>query len=201
MDEIVLRGIAKWPNVPAVFGWLALDRRGSWLIKGDRVTNPDIAAFIGRNYERDPEGQWFFQNGPQRVYVDLDYTPLIYRTLVANATPMAFETHTGVRSNSLCGAWIDDCGALLIETEQGLGLVDDRDLDALSTEFCDAQGLELSDALLDTLMQPLQRGSPAPMWLRFGESRVKIGTIKSSDVAGRFQFIAHPVAPETAAAC
>src|ERR1051326_6893112 len=28
MDEIVARSLAKWPNVPAVYGWLALDRRG-----------------------------------------------------------------------------------------------------------------------------------------------------------------------------
>jgi len=33
MDEIVLRSMAKWPDVPAVYGWLALDRRGSFRIK------------------------------------------------------------------------------------------------------------------------------------------------------------------------
>ncbi|TMH99667.1 MAG: DUF2946 family protein, partial [Betaproteobacteria bacterium] len=29
MDELVARSLAKWPNVPAVYGWLALDRRGN----------------------------------------------------------------------------------------------------------------------------------------------------------------------------
>ena len=28
MDEIVIRAMQKWPNVPNVFGWLKLDRRG-----------------------------------------------------------------------------------------------------------------------------------------------------------------------------
>ena len=28
MDESVIRALAKWPNVPAVYGWLSLSRRG-----------------------------------------------------------------------------------------------------------------------------------------------------------------------------
>ena len=37
MDEMVARSLAKWPNVPAVFGWLELDRRGNWRIKGEKI--------------------------------------------------------------------------------------------------------------------------------------------------------------------
>ena len=77
MDEIVARSLAKWPNVPAVYGWLELDRRGNWLIKGERIGNAALREFIGRNYEADERGRWFFQNGPQRVYVTLGYTPLV----------------------------------------------------------------------------------------------------------------------------
>jgi len=33
MDQTVLRSLAKWPEVPAVYGWLALDRRGNWLLR------------------------------------------------------------------------------------------------------------------------------------------------------------------------
>ena len=47
MDEIVVRGMAKWPNVPAVYGWLSLDRRGDWRIKGERIANPGVSEFIG----------------------------------------------------------------------------------------------------------------------------------------------------------
>jgi hypothetical protein len=32
--------------------------------------------FIQRNYDHDAQGQWFFQNGPQRVYVELEATPM-----------------------------------------------------------------------------------------------------------------------------
>src|ERR1700690_230353 len=106
MDDIVIRAMAKWPNVPVVYGWLALDRRGQWSIKSAAPAAPAGAAvhfepvakekmieFTGRNYPHDEQGRWYFQNGPQRVYVNLAYTPLVYR--IARAHPLAFETHTG----------------------------------------------------------------------------------------------------------
>ena len=77
MDAAIARALAKWPNVPGVYGWLALDRRGNWLIKGERIANEALREFIARNYEADDAGCWYFQNGPQRVYVSLAYTPLV----------------------------------------------------------------------------------------------------------------------------
>ena len=64
MDPIVIQAMAKWPAVPNVYGWLTLDRRGNWLIKGDRIANAGVTGFIGRNYAADERGRWFFQNGP-----------------------------------------------------------------------------------------------------------------------------------------
>lgn len=123
MDEIVARSLAKWPNVPAVYGWLELDRRGNWLIKGERIGNAALREFIGRNYEADERGRWFFQNGPQRVYVTLGYTPLVVH-------------YEGERLFDHCGrpftckhAYQDDEGSVLLEGEQGIALLDDRDLD------------------------------------------------------------------------
>src|SRR5688572_23560268 len=110
MDEIVRQAMAKWPNVPAVYGWLALDRRGQWLIKGERISNPVITDFINRNYEHDAEGRWYFQNGPQRVFVALDYTPFVYR-LGPNAdpaSPLRIESHTGKTVACVDSAWIDE---------------------------------------------------------------------------------------------
>jgi len=77
MDEIVLRSILKWPDVPAVYGWLSLDRRGNWMIKTvagrfERIAHVAVREFICRNYASDSEGRWFFQNGPQRVFGALD---------------------------------------------------------------------------------------------------------------------------------
>ena len=122
MDEIVARSIVKWPNVPAVYGWLSLDRRGNWLIKGEKIGNAALRDFIGRNYEADDRGRWFFQNGPQRVYVKLAYTPLVVR----------FE---GDGLVDQCGrpfvaeqTLVDDEGSVLVAGAGRVALVDDRDL-------------------------------------------------------------------------
>jgi hypothetical protein len=128
MDPDVLRAMARWPDVPAVFGWLALDRRGNWLLKDaagggyGRIGNPALREFIGRNYAADHTGRWYFQNGPQRVYVALAYTPWVLHyegeTLV---------DHCG-RATSARATYADEEGSILVLGERGLGLLDDRDL-------------------------------------------------------------------------
>ena len=122
MDEAVVRALAKWPNVPDVYGWLSLDRRGNWRIKGERIGNRAFRDFISRNYTSDERGCWYFQNGPQRVYVALAYTPFVLH-------------YEGERLFDHCGApaealetWLDDEGSVLIRARQGVALLDDRDL-------------------------------------------------------------------------
>ena len=122
MDEIVARSMARWPDVPAVYGWLSLDRRGNWRIKGERIANAALREFIARNYQADERGCWYFQNGPQRVFVRLDYTPLVVRyegeALVDHcARPFKPETF-----------YEDDEGSVLVAGEGTAALLDDRDL-------------------------------------------------------------------------
>jgi hypothetical protein len=122
VDEIVARSILKWPNVPAVFGWLSLDRRGNWRIKGERISNTALREFISRNYEADPQGRWYFQNGPQRVYVALEYAPLVVRF----DGPELMD-HCG-RPFAPRRALVDDEGSVLFEGWGTIALLDDRDL-------------------------------------------------------------------------
>jgi hypothetical protein len=124
MDEIVLRSMAKWPDVPDVYGWLSLDRRGNWLIKNERIGNRALREFIDRNYQSDARGCWYFQNGPQRVFVALAYTPL-----VLHFAEDALLDHCG-RPFSLEQAYLDDEGSVLMAGKPGIGLLDDRDLGA-----------------------------------------------------------------------
>jgi hypothetical protein len=123
VDEIVARSLARWPNVPAVFGWLELDRRGNWLIKGERIGNAALREFIARNYEADEQGRWFFQNGPQRVYVKLAYTPL-----VVHYEGDALIDHCGRKFESR-EALLDDEGSVLLAGQNTVALLDDRDLE------------------------------------------------------------------------
>jgi len=195
MDDIVVRGMAKWPNVPAVYGWLSLDRRGQWLIKGERISNPLVTEFIGRNYARDERGCWFFQNGPQRVFVVLDFAPFVYRVVSPEGSPLALETHNGKAVSAVAGAWIDEKGTALLETEHGMGVVHDRDLDRLLPHLTDAAGAALAEDALDELMNRVQRGREAPLWLRFGGAGARVLPIRSETVSQRFGFCARPEPP------
>jgi hypothetical protein len=131
MDASVARAMAKWPNVPAVYGWLSLDRRGNWLIKGERIANTALREFIARNYEADSAGRWYFQNGPQRVYVALAYTPH-----VVHYEGDALFDHCG-RPFAAEKTYVDDEGSVLIEGGGRIALLDDRDLGRFAEQAAD----------------------------------------------------------------
>lgn len=195
MDDLVLRGMAKWPNVPAVFGWLSLDRRGQWLLKGDRVTNPGIAEFFGRNYSHDAEGRWFLQNGPQRVFVALDYTPFIYRITALAGPVLNLAAQTGANTTTVNAAFMDDAGQLLLDTDVGIGLVHDTDLELLIPRFRDASAKIMDEAALAAALDVLQAGNDPGLRLQTGSGDIPVQAIRATDVPTRFGFVARPVQP------
>ena len=186
MDPIVIQAMAKWPDVPNVYGWLQLDRRGSWLIKGDRIANAGVTAFIGRNYAADERGRWFFQNGPQRVFVTLEYTPFIVNT--ASDASTALETHIGQHIAKISGAWIDESGSLLLRWATGLGVLNDRDLATVSGLFTDLHGKPTSDAVLARAFDAEARRHATGVYVDYAGSRVPIGRIQAGEVAQKFGF-------------
>jgi DUF2946 family protein len=191
MDEIVIRAIAKWPQVPAVYGWLALDRRGCWSIKGERIRNPVITEFIARNYAHDDRGRWFFQNGPQRVLVQLAYTPLVYRT--REGAGLAFLAHTGQHAMQVREGWIDDRGGLLIETELGVGALHDQDLSEVLAHLVGAAGEAPGDAAIERLLEDPEAATAFPaLRLRTASGPVPLSFIRTEAVPGRFRFDPDP---------
>jgi hypothetical protein len=137
MDDIVKAAMAKWPNVPNCFGWLGLDTRGNWYMRDDRVQaagafpaskgsllqHEKLIDFIQRNYAPDEQGQWYFQNGPQRVYVELEATPWIWR-LQPDGRVLS---HTGVEVQ-VQDSLLDESGRLYLVTDLGVGLVHSADM-------------------------------------------------------------------------
>ena len=187
MDEIVSRSMLKWPDVPAVYGWLSLDRRGNWMVKTvggrlERIANAAVREFIGRNYAADDEGRWYFQNGPQRVFVALDYTPWVYR--LAGAGP-GILAHTGAVPRALEAVFLDDAGALLLETEIGIGVLLDRDLSAFLERLTDARGRPP-----EQLLEDVAQGAEALAMLH-GKS-VRVACALNADVPRRFGFVQRP---------
>lgn len=187
LDELVRRAMARWPDVPAVHGWLRLDRRGRWMLvdrgapgfdetlhgAGSEITSPPIVDFIGRNYQADDLGRWSWQNGPQRAYVDLDLAPLLWR-VVGEAPAQTLVAHTGFAAARIDRVATDADGNLWIETELGPGAVDDRDLGALDLDLADAPG---ADGRVGVL--------------RFGGRTLVVTALPSApDVS--FGFVTHP---------
>jgi hypothetical protein len=146
MDEIVEAALRKWPHVPHCHGWLALDARGDWYmrderaqaagpfpqVKGSAIRHDKLRGFIHRNYAADADGAWFFQNGPQRVYVELEAAPWVWR-VQAGADPArpAVTSHTG-REAAAQSAWVDERGRLFLLTDLGFGIVHTLDVGAAS---------------------------------------------------------------------
>ena len=133
MDDIVRRAMSKWPNVPDCYGWLALDARGNWRMRdeqaqhanlaGDKIMHAALCGFINRNYASDEAGRWYFQNGPQRVYVNLEATPYIART-----DPTAgFLLHTGEAMDPIDDVWLTNSGNLVFRSAERIAQLDDRD--------------------------------------------------------------------------
>lgn len=188
MDAAVLRAMAKWPDVPAVFGWLALDQRGNWLIRGERIGNPLLVDFIGRNYGCDDKGRWFFQNGPQRVFVTLAYTPWVLRV----ADGETLRTHTGVPVRSVRGAWLDREGVLVLDTEHGPGIVDDHDVELLTRRFVDATGAAPDADRLLELLECIQAGDEGPLAFAYADATVPVLPIRREEVPARLGYEPDP---------
>jgi len=195
MDPCVLAALQRWPDVPAVVGWLSLDARGRWRLHaeggahrqpnppGELIGNAGLRAFIDRNYGCDARGRWFFQNGPQRVYVRLDAAPYIVR-LGDDAT--ALYTHTGQPVDGVTEWLVDDLGNLYINSAIGAGRVDDRDLAALLARLLDANG--------STLLDALERGADSGMLSYCGLAPAPWRRIVAADIPAQLGFIVNPSA-------
>ena len=190
MDDNVLAALAKWPNVPAVFGWLALTARGEWRIRGERIENPAVRDFIGRNYSVDALGRWFFQNGPQRVYVELEATPWVYR--LAPGEPLI--VHTGARPRVLSGAALLDDGRFLLVTNLGAGLVDDRDAALLLRAVTDFAGLPLNERGIERWFEGKDEAFVDAARLQLASSQRRVERLRVVDLPARFGFVRAPSA-------
>jgi Protein of unknown function (DUF2946) len=141
MDDIVRQAMAKWPNVPDCYGWLGLSARGNWYMrddraqaagafarggeqaKGSRLQHEKLIEFIARNYLADDQGRWYFQNGPQRVFVELEAAPYIWRV----GADFSVKSHTGLPTQ-VQACLVDEQGHVYLVTELGFGMVHTQDV-------------------------------------------------------------------------
>lgn len=193
MDSSVKAALARWPDVPAVHGWLSLDERGRWRLHpqgdaagggpGESIENTQILEFIGRNYASDSQGRWYFQNGPQRVYVRLDVAPYLLRRADDG---VGLATHTGLPVRAVSAWWLDDTGRLYAQADVGPAMVEGRELPALLDQLRDAHGRPLTDALESATgnLPVAHPALPAPAPLHLDVARC--------DIPARLAFVANP---------
>jgi hypothetical protein len=183
-------------------------------LSGDPIKHPALNAFIARNYEADSDGRWFFQNGPQRVYVDLAYTPFVVRWHRGTAAPSTPNTPTDAATHATllvdqCGnrfepqaCWLDDEGQVLFsrqDTTRGrpiVALLHDHDL-ALFSEHVTWRDGGILDApgIPDTLHWPMTSWREDGGGSQAGNARdvaLPITAIHAADVATRFGFVQRP---------
>jgi hypothetical protein len=188
MDADVLAAMARWPNVPAVYGWLSLTARGEWRLRGERIENAAIRDFFGRNYAADAHGNWHVQNGPQRVYVALAATPWIYRL-----DAQGISTHTGLRPTRCEGAALVDDGRLLLVTDLGCGLIDDRDTTGCLNALTDLDGQLLSESGIAGWINGEAAAALDPARLRLEGLPQPVLRLHAQDAPSHFGFVRTPL--------
>ncbi|MBI3713489.1 MAG: DUF2946 family protein [Burkholderiales bacterium] len=167
MDDIVKAAMLKWPQVPHCYGWLALDARGNWRMRdahcqatgnaGDKIHNIALIAFINRNYQSDEMGRYYFQNGPQKVYVDLACTPYICHY----HQDLGWQLHTGVTLPTPSAVHLLDDGQIVFTFAHSLAQVDDRDL-AYALTLIRQDKLSLSDDAILSLLDQRAESTQLP---------------------------------------
>ena len=218
MDEQVIAAMARWPDVPAVFGWLSLTETGHWRLHpqgdalqesagpGEEITSPQILAFMNRNYAADELGQWYFQNGPQRVYVRLDAAPYIaHTTTEASSGRFMLRTHTGLDIRELLALYLTPTGHLYAATDRGAALIAGRDLpaflDALQTHTSasGAKEEDVNEALSRCLEKQETVALRSGVIAGFPEGAVELHHCAVGQLENRMGFRRRPQANESVA--
>ena len=193
MDDIVKQAMAKWPNVPHCYGWLALDARGNWRMRdeaaqranapGDKLTNPALVGFINRNYGHDGKGNWYFQNGPQRVYVNLEATPFIART----DPSQGFVLQTGQPMPDIEGVFMTEAGAVVLQAGEVVAQLDDRDV----AQVLARMELAGRPASIEAILAWLEDDAEA-LSLALGERQVRVERLVAEALPRRFGYVQLP---------
>lgn len=191
MEDWVHRALARWPNVPALFGWLSLDGRGRWRIRGELITRPQIVDTIKRNYAGDEYGRWYFQNGPQRGYVALESAPLILRVDGAGQ----LHTHTDEAVREIARVCLDEHGALWMRTEHGPAVLDGDDLEWALARLRDGEGRAIDDTQLAAALA-LPSGQVTALALQLDTQRLPIERLDRDAAPQTFGFVREPAPRE-----
>ena len=167
-------------------------------LPGNVIQHTALNTFIARNYACDYTGRYFFQNGPQRVFITLDATPWIVR-LIPEKTDLSLLTQCENLFDPQ-GALSDEAGNIYIT-----GLIHqtiDENRSSTSSDGDFVQRESLSIALLhdhdlglfsDLAKLQEQACSFGGSWNWHGKI-LPLDPIHSNELSKRFGFIQKPEA-------
>ena len=170
-----------WPSGPSCHGWLALDARGAWRLRGEKISHAGLLAFLDAHYGADDRGRWFVQNGAQRVFVDLEAAPLILRLHPEGA----LLAHTGKVVIPRAPVLLDENGNAFLPTSDGPGMIDDRDLATFVAALRCARGDPPGEAALLAML--VGEMVAALFW-----QGLAVESCPRADIAQRLGYQSHP---------
>ena len=97
-----------------------------------------MKAFFGRNYQADGQGRLYFQNGPQKVYVELENTPIVWHWQgcdtvgVGQIRPHYALADTTTVPSVPQACLLDEDGVVYLVSGQQLGVVYSQDVGAVA---------------------------------------------------------------------
>jgi hypothetical protein len=161
-------------------------------LPGNVIQHAALNEFIGRNYAHDSLGRYFFQNGPQRVFITLDATPWIARMIPSEgAYRLLTQCGTEMKPHS---ALSDEKGNIYITGLISQSLSDQID----GTAFTKTESLSvalLHDHDLDLFSEQSKVQEDAcsfkGSW-QWGGKDLPIEPIHSEELSHRFHFIKAP---------
>jgi hypothetical protein len=161
-------------------------------LPGQVITHTVLNEFISRNYACDSLGRYFFQNGPQRVFVTLDATPwVVHITPSDGGLELLTQCNTTIEAN---GALSDESGNIYILGKLKQPTYKEKNAKQFFTEDCQTVAL-LHDHDLDHFSRLATLHEEAcsfgGSWLWQGK-QLPLDPIRTEELAVRFHFIKKP---------
>lgn len=151
-------------------------------LPGALIEHAGLKEYIARNYAHDTLGRYYFQNGPQRVFVTLDSCPWVMRMHPTSNTP-----HTLILTTQ-CGNLFDPLGALSDEGGNIYiygNIANDPSITVALLHHHDLTLFSEQSTVEEDVCS--FRGS----W-KWGDIKLPIDPIISSQLGDRFHFIQSP---------
>jgi hypothetical protein len=206
VDTSTISSLAKWPNVPFCYGWLFLDRKGLFRIRSEYAQNNNLPGevikhlglidAIKKHICLDDQGQYFYQNGPQRVYLSLAYCPYVVRLL-------PHKEHGWILQNNIdqeikpTRCFLDEIGNILLECFVSVNQCS-QELPVIFTEIEHRTVALLHDHDLNIFSELSQMDVSScgiKGIFKWHQIEIPIEPIMGKDIASDFHFKAIPIAP------